>query len=230
MIKIFISEKHLIFERMIETLKQLALMNATKKAVKICSKDLAEKINQSIQTAARKLKELEEMGYIERIIQKDGQYVVITEKGRELLYKEYLDYKKIFEDMGKVVIRGRVISGLGEGKYYVSLEGYRKQFIEKLGFDPFPGTLNLKLSKDQVILRARMDEEEGILIEGFKTEDRTFGNVKAFRCSINGVKGAVIIPERTHYSKDVLEIIAPVNLREKLGLKDGDEVEVEVEI
>ena len=215
---------------MIETLKQLALMNATKRAVKICSKDLAERINQSVQTAARKLKELEEKGLIERVMRKDGQYVIITERGRELLYREYLDYKKIFEDMGKLVVKGRVISGLGEGKYYVSLEGYRKQFIEKLGFDPFPGTLNLKLSRDQVILRARMDEEEGILIKGFRTEDRTFGNVKAFKCSVNGVRGAVIIPERTHYSKDVLEIIAPVNLRERLNLKDGDEVEVEVEL
>ena len=52
--------------------------------------------------------------------------------------------------------------------------------------------------------------------------------MKAFRCRIDGVDGAVIMPKRTHYSKDVLEVIAPVSLRERLGLKDGDEVEVEV--
>ncbi|MEM2477681.1 MAG: DUF120 domain-containing protein, partial [Thermoproteota archaeon] len=30
------------------------------------------------------------------------------------------------------------------------------------------------------------------------------------------------------YPKDILEIIAPVNLRETLGLKDGDEIEITV--
>uniref|UniRef100_A0A7C4S4L7 Riboflavin kinase n=1 Tax=Geoglobus ahangari TaxID=113653 RepID=A0A7C4S4L7_9EURY len=213
---------------MIDALKTLAMMNATKKIIKISSKDFAEKINQSVQTAARKLKELEEAGYIERIINKNGQFLVITEKGKQLLYKEYLDYKKIFEGEEKIYIEGRVISGVGEGKYYVSLEGYRKQFIEKLGFDPYPGTLNLKISKEQMYFRRLLDEEEGIYIEGFKTEDRTFGEVKAFKCRIDGIEGAVVIPKRTHYSKDILEIISPVCLREKLNLKDGDKVVVEV--
>ena len=76
--------------------------------------------------------------------------------------------------------------------------------------------------------RRRLDEEKGILIEGFSTEDRTFGEVKAFKCRVNGVEGAIVIPKRTHYPSEILEIIAPVKLREKLGLKDGDIVEVEV--
>ncbi|AIY89110.1 riboflavin kinase [Geoglobus acetivorans] len=209
-------------------LKKLAMMNATRKVVKISSKEFAEKIDQSLQTAARKLKELEENGYIERIIDSDGQYVVITEKGKELLYREYLELKKIFEGEEKICITGRVMSGVGEGKYYVSLDGYKRQFEEKLGFAPYPGTLNLKIPKEQMYFRRVLDEEDGILIEGFKTEDRTFGDVKAFRCRIDGIEGAVIIPKRTHYSKDVLEIIAPEKLREKLGLRDGDNVEIEV--
>lgn len=213
---------------MIDALKTLALMNATQKIVKISSRGFAEKINQSVQTAARKLKELEDAGYIERTINKDGQFLVITEKGKRVLYKEYLDYKKIFEGEEKICIEGKVISGVGEGKYYVSLEGYRKQFIEKLGFDPYPGTLNLKIPKEQMYFRRLLDEEEGILIEGFRTEDRTFGDVKAFKCKIDGIEGAVVIPQRTHYSKDILEVISPVYLREKLGLKDGDKVVVEV--
>ncbi|WP_048090197.1 winged helix-turn-helix domain-containing protein/riboflavin kinase [Geoglobus acetivorans] len=213
---------------MLTELKKLAMMNATRKVVKISSKEFAEKIDQSLQTAARKLKELEENGYIERIIDSDGQYVVITEKGKELLYREYLELKKIFEGEEKICITGRVMSGVGEGKYYVSLDGYKRQFEEKLGFAPYPGTLNLKIPKEQMYFRRVLDEEDGILIEGFKTEDRTFGDVKAFRCRIDGIEGAVIIPKRTHYSKDVLEIIAPEKLREKLGLRDGDNVEIEV--
>ncbi len=213
---------------MIDALKSLAMLNATKKVIKVSSKDFAEKINQSVQTAARKLKELEDAGYIERMINKDGQFIVITEKGKKLLYKEYLDYKKIFEGKEEVCIEGRVISGVGEGKYYVSLEGYRNQFIEKLGFDPYPGTLNLKIPKEQMYFRRLLDEEEGIIINGFKTEDRTFGDVKAFKCKIDGIEGAVVIPQRTHYSSDILEIISPVYLRGALKLKDGDRVVVEV--
>ncbi len=214
---------------MLEALKQLALMDAIRKVIKLNSKELAKRINQSHQTAARKLKELEEEGLIERIITKDGQYVMITEKGKGLLYREYLDYKKIFEgnSLRKLVIKGLVSSGIGEGRYYMSLDGYRRQFIEKLGFDPYPGTLNLKLSKDQILLKLELEKKEGIIINGFKAENRTFGSVKAFKCKMKNLDCAIILPERTHHS-DVIEIIAPVNLREKFGLKDGDLIEVEV--
>jgi len=213
---------------MLEVLKSLAMLNATSKVVKISSKELAERIGQSLQTAARKLKELEEEGLIDRTLTKDGQFVVITEKGKQVLYKEYLDYKKIFEGEGSVKIRGEVFSGVGEGRYYVSLEGYRRQFKEKIGFDPYPGTLNLRIPKEEMYFRRRLDEEKGIIIDGFATEDRTFGEVKAFRCRISGIEGAVVLPARTHYPAEILEVISPVKLREKLGLKDGDFVELEV--
>jgi riboflavin kinase len=220
-------EKHLNTE-MLSILKQLALMEAHKRVVKISSKELADKIDQSFQTAARKLKELEENGYILRTLEKDGQYIVITEEGEKVLYREYLDYKKIFEGVEEIFIRGKVFSGVGEGRYYVSLEGYRRQFKERLGFDPYPGTLNLRLPKEQAYLRRRIDEEEGIIINGFVTEDRTFGEVKAFKCRIGDYEGAVVLPQRTHYPKDVLEVISPVKLREKLKLENGDFIEVEV--
>lgn len=218
----------LLTYEMLEVLKSLAMMNATRKVVKVSSKELAERIGQSLQTAARKLKELEDEGLIDRTLTKDGQFVVITEKGKQLLYREYMDYRKIFEDEGRIRIKGEVFSGVGEGRYYVSLDGYMKQFREKLGFEPYPGTLNIRIPKEQMYFRRRLDEEKGILIEGFSTEDRTFGEVKAFRCRIENFDGAVVIPKRTHYPSEILEVISPVKLRDKLGLKDGDTVEVEV--
>ncbi len=214
---------------MLETLKQLALMGGTRKVLKLSSRDISERINQSVQTAARKLKELEENELIERTLTKDKQFVVITEKGIELLHKEYLDYKKIFEELpDTVVIKGTVTSGVGEGAYYVSLEGYRRQFKERLGFDPFPGTLNLKIPKEQMFFRRLLDKEEGIKIDGFSAENRTFGDVKAFKSKVNGIDSAIVIPQRTHYPPDVLEVISAVKLRDVLGLTDGDTVEVEV--
>ncbi|MET1124770.1 MAG: winged helix-turn-helix domain-containing protein/riboflavin kinase [Archaeoglobaceae archaeon] len=209
-------------------LKVLALMNASRRVLKISARELAEKTGTSLQTAARRLKELEEEGLIERNLTKDGQFVVITEKGIDALYKEYLDYKKIFEGPEWIKISGRVFSGLGEGRYYVSLDGYRKQFREKLGFDPYPGTLNLKIPREQMHFRRMLEREEGILIKGFRSENRTFGDVKAFKAKIKDTECAVVLPKRTHYPPDVLEIIAPVKLRNSLGLEDGDMVEVEV--
>ncbi|MFP4559625.1 MAG: winged helix-turn-helix domain-containing protein/riboflavin kinase [Archaeoglobaceae archaeon] len=215
---------------MTEILKQLALMGATKNFVKISSKELADRIDQSLQTAARKIKELEEKELIERVLDKDGQFIVINESGKKRLYREYLDYKKIFDRGESIIITGKAMSGVGEGRYYVSLEGYRKQFSDKLNFDPYPGTLNLKVNKEQLYFRRRLDEEEGINIEGFSTDDRTFGEVKAFPCRIDKIEGAVVLPQRTHYPSDVMEVIAPVHIRDALGIKDGDSVNVEVTI
>ncbi|MEM0203647.1 MAG: winged helix-turn-helix domain-containing protein/riboflavin kinase [Archaeoglobaceae archaeon] len=213
---------------MMEALKALALMNATREVVKISCKEFAKKIEQSVQTASRRLKELEENGLIERTITKDGQFIVITEKGRNLLHAEYLDYKKIFEGAETLKFRGIVFSGLGEGRYYVSLEGYRKQFREKLGIDPFPGTLNLRIPKEEMGIKKRLDAEEGIKIEGFTAENRSFGEVKAFKCKVNGLSAFIVMPKRTHHLSDVVEIIADKKLRDELNLKDGDIVEVEV--
>ena len=54
------------------------------------------------------------------------------------------------------MMRGRVVGGLGQGQYYISRKGYRHQFIQKLGFVPFPGTLNIKLDEpfNPVLIRS----------------------------------------------------------------------------
>ena len=40
---------------------------------------------------------------------------------------------------------------------------------------------------------------------------------------------AIIVPGRSHYPEDTVEIISEVRLRDKEGLKDGDIITVEVE-
>src|SRR5262245_44832979 len=44
------------------------------------------------------------------------------------------------------VIEGLVCSGLGRGRDFLSVEWVRRQLREKIGLEPFPGTLNLKVS------------------------------------------------------------------------------------
>jgi CTP-dependent riboflavin kinase len=47
----------------------------------------------------------------------------------------------------EIVLKGTVFSGRGKGRHFVDLPWARKQFQEKLGFNPYPGTLNLRLLK-----------------------------------------------------------------------------------
>jgi riboflavin kinase len=39
---------------------------------------------------------------------------------------------------------------------------------------------------------------------------------------------AIVIPEIADYPEDVLEVIAPINLRDKLSLKNGDTVQIKI--
>ena len=209
------------------SLKKLALLGAHRKPLELSSVEFASYIDSSQQTAARKLKSLEDENFISRQILPDGQLVSITKNGILALQKELYDYQEIFSGNGSnKILSGKVITGLGEGQYYISLEGYRKQFREKLGFDPYPGTLNIKLDMQSIELRKRITGH--IRISGFTDQNRTFGKGSCFNVRISGMEGAVITPERTHYPEDIIEIIAPVNLRNYLDIRDGSVVQVEV--
>jgi riboflavin kinase len=210
----------------INYLKKLALMGAHNKPLEISSVEFASHMDTSPQTAARKLKILEDEMLIKRQIVHSGQLVSITKNGLAELQKERNEYQIIFGNGHKKFLTGKVITGLGEGQYYISLEGYRTQFIEKLGFTPYPGTLNIKLDAPSVDIRKGISAD--IEISGFTKENRTFGRGSCFNIMIMDIKGAVIVPERTHYPEDIIEIIAPMNLRKNLKLRDGSTVEVEV--
>ena len=121
------------------------------------------------------------------------------------------------------MIRGIVASGLGEGKLFLSMNQYNAQIIKKLGFAPFEGTLNIKVSEKEKL--EYFKNGKMIIIDGFKTGSRNFGKVYCILSEINGIKGAAINSEKTSH-KDIVEFIAPINLRKELDLKDGDKVTV----
>ena len=214
------------------TLYKLGEMGATRRTIKVSTEYLAAKIGISQQTASRHLIELEKSGWIKRDITREGCLVKITEVGVAQLKKLYSGLQVILEAKypPSITLEGVLFSGLGEGAYYVTRDGYRKQFIEKLGFDPYPGTLNLKLATEyDMKTRSELDVYPAIEIQGFKNESRTFGAVKCYPAVINNkVKGAVLSALRSHYDSSVLEVIASTFLRSQLKLKDGNKVKVEV--
>jgi len=213
-------------------LYKLSEMGATDKEVVCSTSDVAKGIGSSQQTASRRLIEMEKLGLIERTRNGRDQKVRITGDGLRQLSDMYLNLKRVFEAPKKdLVIAGTVFTGLSEGSYYMSLDGYRKQFISKLGFDPFPGTLNLRVINENLNDRKILDTYPFVYIEGFANEKRTYGPAKCFRAIVNDeVKGAIVLPIRAHYGEDVVELITPISLRKQFKLVDGDKVRVRVPI
>ncbi|MFB6308562.1 MAG: DUF120 domain-containing protein [Haloarculaceae archaeon] len=215
------------------TLKLLALDGALDGRRKASCADIADRLDASNQTASRRLQRLEDADLIERDILSDGQRIAITAEGERRLQSEYADYRRIFEQDLGLSLAGIVTSGMGEGRHYITLPGYMEQFVEKLGYEPFAGTLNLELTDESVRRRARLGAVEPITIEGWEDDERTYGPAYCYPASIEGRDGEyepahVIAPERTHHGDDQLEVIAPEKLRDVLELADGDEVNVHV--
>ena len=210
---------------LLQTLKELALLGAIKNKIEISSFELAKQLETSQQTASRYLVELDKKGMIRRELGIKKQLIMVTVIGEEILQEEHLQYKQIFELTDRIIFKGKVISGLGEGRYYTEQDGYIDQFKQKLGFVPYPGTLNVEIEYVERNKLRLLKNSKAIDIDEFKTRNRTFGSVRCFRAKINGSDGAIVIPLRTHYSS-VLEFISHDYLRGKLNLKDGDEVKI----
>jgi riboflavin kinase len=214
------------------SLYKLAELGASSRIIKVSTEYLAEKIGSSQQTASRHLISLEKIGWIKRTITPDGCLIKITSLGVSELKKLYSELRLIFESEypPSITLEGILFSGLGEGAYYVNKEGYRKQFLEKLGFDPYPGTLNIKLTTDyDNKVLSELETYPAVVLDGFQDESRTFGPVKCYPAVINNrVKGAVIYAMRSHYGSSVLEIVSSVYIRNALKLKDGNKVKVEI--
>tara|TARA_B100001964_G_C14231262_1_gene600155 strand:+ start:1612 stop:1998 length:387 start_codon:yes stop_codon:yes gene_type:complete len=124
-----------------------------------------------------------------------------------------------------VVLEGIVISGLGKGAVFMSIDYYKKEIKEKLGFDPYPGTLNLKIDKQQTTL---LNKVNPIKIEGYKKDNKTFGGAKCYNAQINNISGCIIIPDLTEHEEDMVEFIAPANIKEELKINDGDKIKIEL--
>jgi len=214
------------------TLLRLAEMGAHRRTAKISTEYLARKLGMSQQTASRHLIELDNKKWISRTITPEGCLIRVTDTGVKELTRLYSNLHSLLKAAypPSLTLEGTVFTGLGEGAYYVTREHYRKQFIEKLGFDPYPGTLNLRLTTDyDVETVLELEAYPAIEIEGFRREERTFGSVKCYPAIIeNKVKGALVSALRSHYDTSVVEIIAHVFLRKRLNLKDGHKVKVEI--
>jgi riboflavin kinase, archaea type len=217
------------------TMTKLLQRGAKFNFIQLTTTDLGKIINRSQQAASRHLLDLENAGYIERLRKGHRFAVKITDKGYSEVELLFSTLKYAIESAPFTIdFKGIIVSGMGEGAYYMSLDGYKKQFREKLGYEPYPGTLNVKLV-DQISKNSRheISKYPSVFINGFSDNSRTYGWAKCYKAEINeGIvnDAAVLVLERTHYDDSMLEVIAPMPIKEKMGVKNGDEISIRVHI
>jgi riboflavin kinase len=212
------------------TLIELYQRGAARRILDLSTSELALELGLSQQGVSKHLLQLESEGLIER--KRSGRRigVMVSRQGADRVLSVYSRLKTVIEGKAGVLeFHGTLFTGLGEGGYYIALAGYRRQFVKLLGFEPFPGTLNLTIGPAEIELRKQLNFLNALELSGFSQGGRTYGPAKCFRAKVESKydAGALVI-ERTHHGESVLELISPLDLRTTLSLKDGDQVHVTV--
>jgi CTP-dependent riboflavin kinase len=126
----------------------------------------------------------------------------------------------------KVKIRGKIVEGLREAAEFTQIPWVKRQFIEKLSIDPYPGTLNLEIVDPESLQSFNsLKTKKGVEII---PEDPSFCSAQCYPVLINGqLKAAIVFPLVKDYPENKMELIASEKIKEALFLNTGDLLEVE---
>ena len=127
-------------------------------------------------------------------------------------------------------IRGRVASGVGQGRHFTRLPWALEQFVGRLGIDPWPGTFNIVV--DDPTRCPYGCGSSGL--PGFAWKTPNDGphdcDARCYPVRVDGrIDGAIVYPEVEDYPPAQVEIVAEVDLREALGVEDGDSVTLTIQ-
>ena len=123
----------------------------------------------------------------------------------------------------KLTVSGKIVGGDGKGAFFTQLDWVRKQCRDKLGFNPFPGTLNLEIDEKKAPVITALCRKYGPTLE---PPDANWCTGHVYPASIMGVNGAIVAPAddvRVH-ADHIIELIAPTSLKEALDVGDGDDI------
>ena len=124
-------------------------------------------------------------------------------------------------------IIGKIVGGAKKGAFFTQLDWVQKQCLNKLGFAPWPGTLNLDIRVDHAAVIEELKATKGLELV---SPDSNYCSGHVFPVAIEGLPAAVVIPAedvRVH-AKNIIEIISPEMLKDALGVKDGDQVTITI--
>lgn len=118
-------------------------------------------------------------------------------------------------------ISGIIHSGAGKGAYFTQVDWVVRQCQKNLGYQPFPGTLNVRIKDgDLSRLDPFLEPSDFMLVP----DDPNFCAARVKKILLNGIPSAVVIPGddvRIHEDR-ILEVISSCALKKTLDLKDGD--------
>ena len=217
-------------------LKHVALAGAFDSPVEVTTDELADRLDDSRETVRRSLRRLGDAGCLVRRDDdggsEEGRRLRVTHDGRTALAREYVDYYRLFGSARPLRLAGDVTEGVGEASEFVSLPGYVEQFRDRLGYEPFHGTLNVVVDDESEADSHRLAARDGVRIDGWEADGRTYGGVTCYPARVETADGReydpahVLVPDRTHHDASELEVLAPDRLRDELDLGDGDGVTV----
>ena len=126
-------------------------------------------------------------------------------------------------------IRGKLLSGAKKAAFFTELDWVKEQCLDKLGFVPYPGTVNLEVLRDDVSKLILIKKEGGIRLI---PPDPQFCEGRALRASIEDVEGCIFIPPQdvNVHQPNIVEFMAPVMVKSSLGVEDGEMLTVTVEM
>lgn len=121
-------------------------------------------------------------------------------------------------------LRAVVVSGRREAAGFVAVPWVREQLASLLGVEPYAGTLNLELREPQSRAAWRWRSSSGACLT-IAPGQAGFCAASYFPVVLNDtVRGGIVLPHVEEYPPHVVEVVAGESLRERLGLRDGDEV------
>ncbi len=125
---------------------------------------------------------------------------------------------------------GRLATGRGRGKHFTQLDWAREQFLAKLGIDPFPGTINLIVDNPESIkVWNRLKDTPGVRIDN-PNDGPHDCDARCYPVSIDGqIDAAIALPEVAGYSPAKIEIIAAREIRDALGIDEGDSIRLVIQ-
>jgi riboflavin kinase len=120
---------------------------------------------------------------------------------------------------------GTVVTGQGNGKFFVELPWVMRQLKESTGFNPYSGTLNLRLTPECIKRRTHLSPQNSTIM--VKPENGYLPGY-LYKAMIFDTECYIVLPDVPNYPKNLLEIIAAENLRDLMNVKDGDTITVMV--
>jgi riboflavin kinase len=125
--------------------------------------------------------------------------------------------------------KGKLTFGMLRGGQLIKKFQHRLTGI--LGYEPFPGTLDIKLEKPININNYETKRIEHILMDGSSHVDAKLapirliverdGNEEKYNCW-------VIRQYKNIHDDDIIEVLTKDNVKKKFGITEGDDVEIEM--